>query len=156
MTNYDDEAPQIEGHLKSQLWRIAEVHRGEVPLHGRLFSQWLHYTFPRECPLPHKQGTTISHDTPYRRADSFTNWEEISRHTENTDVYDETEMDILDQWTEDEELVGTRGYNLRLQAPWERKRGIYASCALLGLFAVFLVGFKSKPRFDRREASEPE
>ena len=31
---------------------IADKHHGEVPLHGRLFSQWLHYVFPQECPYP--------------------------------------------------------------------------------------------------------
>lgn len=29
-----------------------------MPLHGRLFSQWMHHAFPRECPFPHISGTT--------------------------------------------------------------------------------------------------
>ncbi|CAE7211809.1 unnamed protein product [Symbiodinium sp. CCMP2592] len=29
----------------------------EVPLHGRLFAQWLHHAFPRDCPFPHVSGT---------------------------------------------------------------------------------------------------
>ncbi|CAK9017109.1 unnamed protein product [Durusdinium trenchii] len=29
-----------------------------VPLHGRLFALWMHHAFPRECPYPHKVGTT--------------------------------------------------------------------------------------------------
>mmetsp|Transcript_12479 Transcript_12479/g.25183 ORF Transcript_12479/g.25183 Transcript_12479/m.25183 type:complete len:276 (-) Transcript_12479:73-900(-) len=36
-----------------QLEAIAAEHGGRVPLHGRLFAQWLHHAFPRECPLPH-------------------------------------------------------------------------------------------------------
>jgi len=31
---------------------------GRVPLHGRLFSQWMHHAYPRECPMPAKAGTT--------------------------------------------------------------------------------------------------
>merc|ERR1719343_1461059 len=27
-----------------------------VPLHGRLFAQWLHHAYPRECPFPHVSG----------------------------------------------------------------------------------------------------
>ncbi len=30
---------------------------GRVPLHGRLFAQWMHHVFPRECPYPHVAGT---------------------------------------------------------------------------------------------------
>jgi len=34
-----------------------------VPLHGRLFAQWLHHAYPRECPYPHVAGTTHPQDT---------------------------------------------------------------------------------------------
>merc|ERR1719171_41575 len=44
--------------LLGRLEEIAEAHGGQVPLHGRLFSQWLHHAFPRECPYPHEVGTT--------------------------------------------------------------------------------------------------
>merc|ERR1719240_1916219 len=40
----------------SLMWRlgmIAHNHGGRVPLHGRLFAQWLHHAFPHECPFPH-------------------------------------------------------------------------------------------------------
>jgi len=37
---------------------IAASHSGVVPLHGRLFAQWLHHAYPRECPYPHVAGTT--------------------------------------------------------------------------------------------------
>merc|ERR1740121_2572409 len=42
--------------LHVRLAEIAEHHGGEVPLHGRLFSQWLHHAYPRECPFPHVDG----------------------------------------------------------------------------------------------------
>jgi hypothetical protein len=38
--------------LAEKLHNIAERHGGEVPLHGRLFAQWLHFAFPHECPFP--------------------------------------------------------------------------------------------------------
>merc|ERR1712170_79239 len=53
----DDDPPKLAGALTDQLMRVAETHQGVVPLHGRLFAQWLHYAFPRECPFPHKTGT---------------------------------------------------------------------------------------------------
>ena len=30
--------------------KIAQLHEGKVPLHGRLFAQWLHHVCPLECP----------------------------------------------------------------------------------------------------------
>lgn len=48
------------GHLEQQLSRIAKVHKGLVPLHGRLFGQWMHRAFPRECPFPHRAGSIQS------------------------------------------------------------------------------------------------
>mmetsp|Transcript_119965 Transcript_119965/g.195189 ORF Transcript_119965/g.195189 Transcript_119965/m.195189 type:complete len:570 (+) Transcript_119965:80-1789(+) len=44
--------------LLQQLDNVAAHHGGLVPLHGRLFSQWMHFAYPRECPYPHVSGTT--------------------------------------------------------------------------------------------------
>merc|ERR1719345_357803 len=43
--------------LLGRLGEIAAEHGGSVPLHGRLFAQWMHHAFPRECPYPHFAGT---------------------------------------------------------------------------------------------------
>ena len=42
--------------LLDRLGEIAAGHGGNVPLHGRLFAQWMHHAFPRECPYPHLSG----------------------------------------------------------------------------------------------------
>jgi len=44
--------------LSHRLHEVASHHGGQIPLHGRLFGQWLHYVFPRECPFPHVMGAT--------------------------------------------------------------------------------------------------
>jgi hypothetical protein len=44
--------------LRQRLEEVANHHGGVVPLHGRLFAQWLHYAYPRECSFPHIAGTT--------------------------------------------------------------------------------------------------
>merc|ERR1719387_3076921 len=49
---------KLSASLLGRLEDIATEHGGSVPLHGRLFSQWLHHAFPRECPYPHVSGTT--------------------------------------------------------------------------------------------------
>merc|ERR1719277_1852159 len=44
--------------LLTRLDEIAQNHDGRIPLHGRLFAQWMHHASPRECPFPHVTGTT--------------------------------------------------------------------------------------------------
>merc|ERR1712224_406959 len=43
--------------LSKKLWEVAQHHGDQIPLHGRLFQQWLHYVKPQECPYPHKRGS---------------------------------------------------------------------------------------------------
>jgi len=43
--------------LMRRLQEVAERNHGQVPLHGRLFAQWMHHAFPRECPYPNEAGT---------------------------------------------------------------------------------------------------
>jgi len=51
------EPKNITKPLSARLEQIAEMNHGLVPLHGRLFAQWLHFTFPRQCPYPHVSGS---------------------------------------------------------------------------------------------------
>eukprot|EP00927_Polykrikos_kofoidii_P028957 TRINITY_DN2511_c0_g1_i2.p1 TRINITY_DN2511_c0_g1~~TRINITY_DN2511_c0_g1_i2.p1 ORF type:complete len:551 (-),score=70.68 TRINITY_DN2511_c0_g1_i2:243-1895(-) len=44
-------------HLQ-RLDDVAKQHGGRVRLHGRLFMQWLHFVFPRDCMYPHLSGST--------------------------------------------------------------------------------------------------
>jgi len=46
------------GKLRHRLVSIAERHHGKVPIHGRLFAQWMHHAFPTTCPYPHEAGKT--------------------------------------------------------------------------------------------------
>lgn len=64
MSSPTTKAPrQIPPNLLRRLNEVAMEHGGLVPLHGRLFAQWMHHAFPRECPYPHQAGTT-SPQTP--------------------------------------------------------------------------------------------
>merc|ERR1719310_788642 len=58
----------ISARARDRLDEVAAHHDGKLPLHGRLFAQWLHYAFPQDCPYPHVAGT-VKPETPLR-------WEE--------------------------------------------------------------------------------
>jgi len=48
---------ELSPALLQRLSEVATLHGGEVPLHGRLFAQWMHHAYPRECPFPHETGS---------------------------------------------------------------------------------------------------
>jgi len=54
---------KLADNLSSRLQEIAALHNGKVPLYSRLFAQWMHHAYPRECPYPHASGT-ISPQSP--------------------------------------------------------------------------------------------
>eukprot|EP00929_Paragymnodinium_shiwhaense_P042961 TRINITY_DN2214_c1_g1_i1.p1 TRINITY_DN2214_c1_g1~~TRINITY_DN2214_c1_g1_i1.p1 ORF type:complete len:568 (-),score=147.23 TRINITY_DN2214_c1_g1_i1:84-1787(-) len=49
---------QLSHQLRRKLDEVADSNGGKILLHGRLFAQWMHHAFPRECPYPHVSGTT--------------------------------------------------------------------------------------------------
>jgi len=54
MSSSSVDAPRrLSGSLSGRLHSIAAENGGEVPLHGRLFAQWMHRAFPHECAHPH-------------------------------------------------------------------------------------------------------
>mmetsp|Transcript_100033 Transcript_100033/g.188269 ORF Transcript_100033/g.188269 Transcript_100033/m.188269 type:complete len:583 (-) Transcript_100033:142-1890(-) len=50
---------KLSEELIHRLEHVAKIHHGKVPLHGRLFAQWMHHVFPRECPFPNEAGVAI-------------------------------------------------------------------------------------------------
>jgi len=63
-----DEPQPFSESLVEKLSSVAAHNGGEVPLHGRLFAQWLHFAFPHECPYPHvtqKDGSGNALTTNY-------------------------------------------------------------------------------------------
>jgi len=55
------DAPRnLSSALVGRLNEIAQNHGGRVPLHGRLFSQWMHHAHPNECPYPQVANETDS------------------------------------------------------------------------------------------------
>jgi hypothetical protein len=61
MSSSTVQAPRnLSQPLLRRLEEIADGNGGNVLLHSRLFAQFMHQAFPRECPYPHLAGTTTS------------------------------------------------------------------------------------------------
>jgi len=102
---------KLSPSLLDRLGEIAAGHEGTVPLHGRLFAQWMHHAFPRECPYPHVSGTT-NPQTPdeWLQAtgeETTATDEEMTAHAQKVDSIHTDEVQSL-PWHPEEELLVTR------------------------------------------------
>lgn len=58
-----DAPRELPSMLRQRLDEVAATNSGQVPIHGRLFAQWMHHAFPRECPRPHDKDA-VGPQTP--------------------------------------------------------------------------------------------
>jgi len=121
LLNSMDQPRNLTEQLRAKLDTVAEHHNaGKVPIHGRLFSQWLHYVFPHECPFPQKSdghNPLTASEWMNQGKEMMLSDEEMEDFRGKTvgeepkgDLFDEheerpagVELD-LSQWTMDEEL----------------------------------------------------
>jgi len=151
-SSLDDDAPTLlTRSLRHQLRQIADTNQGEVPLHGRLFGQWLHYVFPRQCAFPHKAGVAAS-VSPHEFGDYAATSGEMLLHAMDKDnatvgPVNKEGAEWMSQWSPEEELVAEHSASsMDLFAPWERRNGaarILSIVSFLGVVAVLLKVLRS-------------
>eukprot|EP00929_Paragymnodinium_shiwhaense_P034974 TRINITY_DN18972_c0_g1_i1.p1 TRINITY_DN18972_c0_g1~~TRINITY_DN18972_c0_g1_i1.p1 ORF type:complete len:598 (+),score=151.85 TRINITY_DN18972_c0_g1_i1:70-1794(+) len=131
--------------LRKRLEDLAKHHGGQIPLHGRLFAQWMHYVHPRDCVYPHVSGTT------YRK--SLDDWErelgqssglsmqQLKNMTEHLhDLAAAAPKDVesigeveesCSMWTMEEEL-----FVKRMEAPFDAEGESFGGLTRFALLAV--------------------
>jgi hypothetical protein len=127
----------------SRLGEIGQLHDGQVPLHGRLFAQWMHHAFPRECPFPHVIGATnrISPDDWMDMMDLES--AEASEQEMALLVSDETQLIMTPEakadalpWSMAEELVAGHKSMSESSTTWASLLRIAVSAVFLTSLAV--------------------
>merc|ERR1719162_1867295 len=106
---------KLTRQLRQRLDEVAAHHGGMVPLHGRLFAQWMHHVYPRECPYPHISGTTDSKLPEEWMGATGTagiaTQEEMKEHiasaAQHVDApgHGDLAVEDLTPWSEEEELI---------------------------------------------------
>jgi hypothetical protein len=127
--------------LLAKLEEVARHHGGRFPLHGRLFAQWMHQAYPRECPYPHVTGTT----NPKRAEDYIAETkqkisatdEEMQQHagTSSPRPSRATEEEVVEEygmWTMQEELVVSHEALAPVEAQYFWERGAFRGLVLVG------------------------
>jgi len=124
----------VSADLVGKLHSIAERNDGEVPLHGRLFAQWLHWAFPHECPFPHvsADGSELSAHH-WLGGKAIATVEERANHVERVESApaEESKSNFTQEWSDEEVLP-------LLQAP--RRSSLFGvPVRVLVQVAMFLV-----------------
>merc|ERR1711933_637711 len=92
---------QLHSQLEDKLYEVAARHGGRVPLHGRLFAQWMHFAFPLECPYPQvieRNGALNPSNKPARWA--YVSQEDKKAAIENEKV--DIGQQFMAQWSDEE------------------------------------------------------
>ncbi|CAJ1406537.1 unnamed protein product [Effrenium voratum] len=112
LTTLEDEVDvHLDKSLVAQLQAIAKEHGGKVPIHGRLFAQWLHYVFPRDCAFPYKSGQTQALSPSQFGNGYLASEDEMETHAKDTTAeiplatMKREELHWMSQWSEEEELI---------------------------------------------------
>merc|ERR1719414_711392 len=151
VANLGSEMTQAPRNLSSTLLQRldeAAAHSGgEVPLHGRLFAQWMHHAYPLECLYPHEPGTINPQSREeWLHADEQASDEVIARHIEQEDACAvnwqgrvECEQEAIElPWSMTEELISTKSNTPSFQQKPKGIRG-FATVLVLGIPALALV-----------------
>merc|ERR1719336_1021537 len=108
-SDFVDAPRELPASMLSRLREIGDLHRnGEVPLHSRLFAQWMHHAYPQECPFPHSvrgQSTLTPEDWSAQTGlEHSLDRAELAQHAETDFHYEDRGSDVV-PWSQKEELV---------------------------------------------------
>lgn len=116
--------------LMDLLHKVAAHHGGMVPIHGRLFMQWMHQAFPREC--SHPSGMQGSYSIGDASEEEKLRYVDIVRQKtlnqgDKTDAENHIPSSI---WKMDEQLVDEKAYKSHTKS---RRLKDLLSFAVVGL-----------------------
>jgi hypothetical protein len=138
------DAPRnLSSALMSRLGEISDLHDGHIPLHGRLFAQWMHHAYPLECPYPHASGTF--------RPETQDEWmektgaEDITATEEDRTAFSKLHKPVPAElpWMQLEELVSQHKQARGGQSQWASMRKIAAFAAVMAM-AASIAGVSSR------------
>jgi len=101
------DAPRnLSSSLVGRLDEIAQNHGGRVPLHGRLFAQWMHHAYPYECPYPQIATVTDSQASSSKVQESMSKKDMLNYvNALGADEIDKVVDDYDVPWTDVESLL---------------------------------------------------
>jgi len=137
--------PDASDQMISKLKEIAVINGGSIPIHGRLFAQWLHFALPRDCPYPHAAGSITPkslgqwRDEFGEELESVTK-EEIVEHFAQPHAKREPSPDAgQGMWNLHEALMEVSTPSDEQDATWARALRLGSQLAIVAAFGSVLV-----------------
>merc|ERR1719263_835037 len=132
----------VSEQLHKKLEEVAENYNGEVPIHGRLFAQWMHHTFPRQCPYPHLANTVNKQSLGQFTAErhetaAFADFQEMKELMDSHMSH--PSGDRFGMWSEDEELVDPLGFQQHIENPRRKTWACFWILPFVGGFMGMLI-----------------
>jgi len=109
MSSSSVDAPRkLSKDLVEKLKAVADQNDGAVPLHGRLFAQWLHFAFPVECPYPQQVDAAMMMPQQWADGKAIASDEDMILHMEaglaRTDMATVYPDSSMAEWSDEEVL----------------------------------------------------
>ncbi|CAE7212157.1 selD [Symbiodinium sp. CCMP2592] len=126
----------LSPHLTQLLDEVAGHHGGMVPIHGRLFAQWMHEAYPRECSYPHlevKVQSRFDHspDMDHVEAEEKSKYWQIAKQREGSG-----ENQTTSRWIMKEELVDQQGFEAHVKSSTRDDLTIFGALGFIGMAVV--------------------
>jgi hypothetical protein len=144
----EEEAQSLPEPLIEKLDSIAKRHGGKVPIHGRLFAQWLHFGFPVKCPYPHMPTSESSNDA--LTANDFlktANEQEMQQYIAASGHAGSASERTLSQWTDDEILLDAPSHAMS-----DFVRGAFRAVAIVSVIVLTVMSLLQRSRAVDNEA----
>jgi hypothetical protein len=130
------DAPRtFSSDMTKRLSQIANQNEGTIPVHGRLFGQWLHYAFPYECPLPITAQNALT-PSAWLNGAAIGTMEEREQHIQTVEELDLVGEHSTAEWTEEEILPF-------VDQPNRKKSGFFGFMRFIMMVSAILFVFKA-------------
>jgi len=155
------QSPNISAPLRAKLDEVGQIHNGNLPLHGRLVAQWLHFAFPHECPYPHEAGTITPKTPDQWRIENGDEADSVSEDEVKQILEMEAGLrpvladDALRSWSPKESLLLASTPSDESDNVWPNRLRIFAQvCMVVSCVAVVLRQLSQVVQPDKKKAVE--
>jgi len=132
----------------SLLEDVAAHHGGMVPIHGRLFAQWMHEAYPRECSYPSLAAGRPEGDMEHVDASDKEKYAEIAKEQKEKGTTTTSTSTTSTKWVMKEELVDQKAFEVHVKSTLRSDITIFSALGFMGMAcAKLLVG----PRLDKKK-----
>jgi len=127
---------------------VAAHHGGMVPLHGRLFAQWMHEAYPRECSYPSLSSA------PRSKPDAEIEHVEVEEKDKYMLIAKQQKekgsptTTTSTKWVMKEELVDQKAFDLHMKSNLRSDITIFSALGFMGMACAKLL---IAPRLDKKK-----